>query len=103
MINMSNCAHRDAEQRRMVSSASSPVETAHSEAVFGSTKSEAVMKTDNQDKLKMPDLRHGVEGSVLVKDTNENFAGNPPNTAEPGSAPVGPGGSVPAAGQTTHE
>jgi hypothetical protein len=61
------------------------------------------MKTDKQQKPENPDLRHGVEGSVLIKDTNENFAGNPSNTAEPGSAPVGPGVGVPAAGQTTHE
>jgi hypothetical protein len=61
------------------------------------------MNTDKSKKLEKPDLRHGVEGSVLIKDTNENFAGKSPNTAEPGAAPVGPGVGVPAAGQATHE
>ena len=61
------------------------------------------MKVDKHKKLKSPDLRHGVEGSVLVKDTNENFAGKAPNTVEGGSEPVSPTVGVAAAGQTTHE
>jgi hypothetical protein len=65
--------------------------------------SEVVMNTDKRKKLEKPDLRHGVEGSVLVKDDNENFAGKSPSTAESGSAEVGPGFGVPAAGQATHE
>jgi hypothetical protein len=39
----------------------------------------------------------------LLKDTNENFAGNPPNTAEGGAEPVNPGVGVAATGQATHE
>jgi hypothetical protein len=53
------------------------------------------MNADKRKKLEKPDLRHGVD--------NENFAGKPPNTVKPGSAPVGPGVGMPAAGQTTHE
>jgi hypothetical protein len=64
---------------------------------------ETIMKVDKLKKLVKLDLRHGVEGSVPVKDTNETFVGKSPNTAESGSAPVGPGVGVPAAGQTTHE
>ncbi len=63
---------------------------------------ETVMKIDKQKKLKKPDLRR-VEGSVLIKDTNENFVGKSPSAAESGPTPVSPGVVVPAAGQTTHE
>ena len=41
-------------------------------------------------KLEMPDLRHGVEGSVVVKDTNEYFAVKSPNTVDDGSMPASP-------------
>jgi hypothetical protein len=61
------------------------------------------MNTDKRKKLEKPDLRHGVEGSILIKDTNENFAGKSPSTTESGPAPVDPGVGVPAAGQATHE
>ena len=61
------------------------------------------MKVDKRKKLAMPDLRHGVEGRILVTDANENFAGNSPDTVESGSGPVGSDVGVPAAGQTTHE
>jgi hypothetical protein len=64
---------------------------------------EIAMNVDKQKKLKMPDLRHGVQGSVLVKDTDENFAGKAPDTAASGSEPVGPDVGVAAVGQTTHE
>lgn len=61
------------------------------------------MNTGKRKKLEKPDLRHGVEGSVLVKDTNENFAGRSPSTTGSGPTSVGPGVGVAAAGQTTHE
>ena len=64
---------------------------------------EVSVKIDKRKKLGMPDLRHGVEGSVLVKDTDENFAGKAPNTVDSGSMPVSPDVGVPAVGQTTHE
>ncbi len=60
------------------------------------------MKSGNRKKSGNPDLRR-VKGSVLLKDTNENFAGNPPNTAEGGAEPVNPGVGVAATGQATHE
>ena len=61
------------------------------------------MKTDKDKKTANPDLRHGVAGSVTVKDTNENFVGKAPNNAQSGPEPVGPGVDVAATGQTTHE
>ena len=61
------------------------------------------MMIDKQKNPATPDLRHGVKGSVLVKDNDENFAGKSPRTVVSGSEPVGPGIGVPAAGQTTHE
>jgi hypothetical protein len=61
------------------------------------------MKIDEQKKSEKPDLRHGVKGSVLIKDTNENFAGKPSATVESGPTPVNPGVGVPVAGQTAHE
>ena len=60
------------------------------------------MKVDKRKKLEMPDLRHGVKGSVAVKDTNENFAGKPPSTNASGPKPASPDLDEPA-GQTTHE
>jgi hypothetical protein len=62
-----------------------------------------VVKVDKHKKLAVPDLRHGVKGSVAVKDTNENFAGKPPDTIDSGSIPASPDVGVPAAGQTSHE
>jgi hypothetical protein len=59
------------------------------------------MNTDKRKMFKKPDLRR-VEGSVLVKDTNDNFAGKSPGT-ESGPAPVSPGIGVAGAGQATHE
>lgn len=59
------------------------------------------MDTDKRKKFEKPDLRR-VKGSVLVKDTDENFSGKSPGT-ESGPAPVSPGFGVPAAGQATHE
>jgi hypothetical protein len=64
---------------------------------------EVIVKVDKRKKSEMPDLRHGVEGSVVVKDTNENFAGKSPNTGGSGAVPVSPDVNTPAAGQTTHE
>ena len=63
---------------------------------------EVVVKAGKRKKSEAPDLRR-VEGSVFVKDTNENFAGKVPNTAESGAQPVNPGVGVPATGQATHE
>jgi hypothetical protein len=59
------------------------------------------MNNDKRKKFEKLDLRR-VEGSVLVKDTDENFAGKSPGT-ESGPAPVSPGIGVAAAGQATHE
>jgi hypothetical protein len=64
---------------------------------------EVSVKIDKRKKLGMPDLRHGLEGSVLVKDTNENFVGKFPDAVESGSGLISPDVGVPAAGQTTHE
>jgi hypothetical protein len=64
---------------------------------------EVVVKAEKRKKPEAPDMRHGVQGSVLIKDTNENFAGKAPDTAEAGAEPVNPGVGVPAAGQATHE
>lgn len=60
------------------------------------------MKDGKHKKPEAPDLRR-VEGSVFVKDTNENFAGKAPNTPESGAQPVNPGVGVAATGQATHE
>jgi hypothetical protein len=60
------------------------------------------MKVEKQKKLQKPDLRR-VEGSILIKDTNEKFVGKSLSPAESGPTPVSPGVVVPAAGQTTHE
>jgi hypothetical protein len=54
------------------------------------------MNTDKRKKFEKPDLRR-VEGSVLVKNTNENFAGKSPGT-ESGPAPISPGFGVAGAG-----
>jgi hypothetical protein len=64
---------------------------------------EIAMKPNKSKRPEPSDLRDGVEGSVLVKDTNENFAGKAPNTSEPGPALATPGVGLAAAGQTTHE
>ncbi len=61
------------------------------------------MKPNKSKKPEPTDLRHGVEGSVMVKDTYENFAGKAPNTSESGPALAAPGVGLAAAGQTTHE
>jgi hypothetical protein len=53
-------------------------------------------------KLETPDLRHGITGSVAVKDTNENFAGKSPSANAPGLEPASPDLGEPA-GQATHE
>jgi hypothetical protein len=60
------------------------------------------MKADKHKKPTSPDLRQGVEGSVLLKDANENFAGKAPSTTEGGAEPVNPGVGEPV-GQVTHE
>jgi len=60
------------------------------------------VKVDKGKKLAMPDLRHGVQGSVLVTDTNQNFAGKSPAKTDSGAKPASPDFGVPA-GQTTHE
>ena len=52
--------------------------------------------------LKMADLRKGIAGSVLVVDTNANFAGQPPAKLGDGLALVSPDLHEPD-GQATHE
>jgi len=67
-----------------------------------SVRLEVVVKANKGKKSERPDLRHGVKGSVAVKDTNENFAGQPSSTNASGPKPTSPGFDEPA-GQTTHE
>jgi len=50
----------------------------------------------------MADLRKGIAGSVLVVDTNANFAGQPPAKLGDGLALVSPDLHEPD-GQATHE
>ncbi len=52
---------------------------------------------------KMPDLRDGVAGAVLIVDTNSNFAGKSPETRSDDAALATPDVGVLATGQTTHE
>lgn len=58
--------------------------------------------TDKSKKPNAPDLRHGVKGSVQVKDNNENFVGKPANTGASGPKPASPDFAEPT-GQATHE
>jgi hypothetical protein len=53
------------------------------------------MTIDKQKYMEKPDLRYGVEGSVLINDTNKTFAGRSSNTTESGPAPVGPASVCP--------
>ena len=52
--------------------------------------------------LKMADLRNGIAGSVLVVDTNGNFAGQPPAKHGDNLTPASPDLHEPE-GQATHE
>jgi hypothetical protein len=63
---------------------------------------EIAVEANKGKKSEMPDLRHGVKGSVAVKDTNENFAGKSPSTDASGPKPASPELDEPA-GQATHE
>lgn len=63
---------------------------------------EVVVKANKGKQSERPDLRHGVKGSVAVKDTNENFAGKSPSTDASDPKPASPGFDEPV-GQATHE
>jgi hypothetical protein len=63
---------------------------------------EVVVKANKRKKSETPDLRHGVKGSVAVKDTNENFAGKRSSANASGPKTASPDFDEPA-GQTTHE
>jgi hypothetical protein len=64
---------------------------------------EAYVKNVKSKTLKMPDLRDGVAGAVLMVDTNNNFAGESPETRSDDAALASPGVGVLATGQVTHE
>jgi hypothetical protein len=64
---------------------------------------EAYVKKAKSKTLKMPDLREGMAGSVLIVDTNNNFAGKSAETRSDDAALASPDVGVLATGQATHE
>lgn len=63
---------------------------------------EVIVKVNKGKKPEAPDLRHGVKGSVAVKDTNENFAAKSPSANASDLKPASPDLGEPE-GQGTHE